>query len=135
MVSIITRWLIITMAILVASRLISGIEVDTLMTAILAAAVLGLINVFIKPVLLILTLPLSIITLGVFTFVLNALMLELVAYFVNGFKVQSFLAAFLGSLIISIVTWLANYFISAKPATSERQDIIDLEKGDDGKWR
>ena len=135
MVSIITRWLIITMAILVASRLVPGIEVDTLITAILAAAVLGLINVFIKPVLLILTLPLSILTLGVFTFFLNALMLELVAYFVSGFKVQSFLAAFLGSLIISIVTWLANYFISAKPETPERQDIIDLEKGDDGKWR
>ena len=135
MVSVITRWLIITMAILVASRVVPGIEVDTLMTAIIAAAVLGLINVFIKPVLLILTLPLSILTLGVFTFILNALMLELVAYFVKGFKVQSFLAAFLGSLLISVVNWLANYFINAKPETPKRQDIIDLEKGDDGKWR
>ena len=135
MISIITRWLIITMAILVASRLVPGIEVDTLMTAILAAAVLGLINVFIKPVLLILTLPLSILTLGVFTFFLNALLLEFVAYFVSGFKVNSFLAAFLGSLLISVVTWLANYFINAKPETPKRQDVIDLEKGDDGKWR
>jgi len=123
------------MAILVASRLVPGIEVDTLMTAILAAAVLGLINVFIKPVLLILTLPLSILTLGIFTFFLNALLLELVAHFVKGFKVQSFLAAFLGSLLISIVTWLANFFINAKPETPKRQDVIDLEKGDDGKWR
>jgi len=135
MVSIITRWLIITVAILLASTLVPGIEVDTLMTAILAAAVLGLINVFIKPVLLILTLPLSILTLGVFTFFLNALLLEFVAYFVKGFRVHSFLAAFLGSLIISIVTWFANYFINAKPETPKRQDIIDLEKGDDGKWR
>ena len=135
MVLIITRWLIITMAILVASMLIPGIEVDSIKTAILAAAVLGLINVFIKPVLLILTLPLSILTLGVFTFILNALMLELVAYFVKGFKVHTFFAAFLGSLIISIVTWFANYFINAKPETPKRQDIIDLEKGDDGKWR
>ena len=135
MVSIITRWLIITMAILVASRLVPGIEVDTLMTAILAAAVLGLINVFIKPVLLILTLPLSILTLGVFTFFLNALLLEFVAYFVPGFKVNNFIAAFLGSLLISVVTWLANYFINAKPEIPKRQDVIDLEKGDDGKWR
>ena len=135
MISIITRWLIITMAILVASRLVPGIEVDTLMTAILAAAVLGLINVFIKPVLLILTLPLSILTLGVFTFFLNALLLEFVAYFVSGFKVNSFLAAFLGSLLISVVTWLANYFVNAKSETPKRQDVIDLEKGDDGKWR
>ncbi len=135
MISIITRWLIITVAILVASMLVSGINVDSLTTAILAAAVLGLINVFIKPVLLILTLPLSILTLGVFTFFLNAFMLELVAYFVPGFKVESFLAAFLGSLIISIVTWFANSFINAKPETPKRQDVIDLEKGDDGKWR
>ena len=135
MVLIITRWLIIVMAILVASMLVPGIEVDSLTTAILAAALLGLINVFIKPVLLILTLPLSILTLGVFTFFINALMLELVAYFVPGFKVHSFLAAFLGSLIISIVTWFANYFINIKPEKPKRQDFIDLEKGDDGKWR
>lgn len=135
MVSIITRWLIITMGILVAARLVPGIEVDALTTAILAAAVLGLINVFIKPVLLILTLPLNILTLGVFTFFLNAFLLALVAYFVKGFKVQSFSAALLGSLLISVVTWLANIFINAKPETPERRDVIDLEKGDDGKWR
>lgn len=135
MVLIITRWLIITGAILIASMVVPGIKVDSLLTTILAAAVLGLINVFIKPVLIILTLPLSILTLGLFTLFLNALLLELVAYFVKGFEVQSFLAAFLGSLIISVVTWLANYFINIKPEKPKRQDFIDLEKGDDGKWR
>jgi putative membrane protein len=135
MVLIITRWLIITGAILIASMVVPGIKVDSLLTTILAAAVLGLINVFIKPVLIILTLPLSILTLGLFTLFLNALLLELVAYFVKGFEVQSFLAAFLGSLIISIVSWFANYFINIKPEKPKRQDFIDLEKGDDGKWR
>ena len=135
MIVIITRWLIITGAILVASMLVPGIKVDSLLTAILAAALLGLINVFIKPVLIILTLPLSILTLGVFTFFINALLLELVAYFVKGFEVRSFLSAFLGSLIISIVTWFANYFINIKTEKPKRQDFIDLEKGDDGKWR
>jgi len=135
MISIITRWLIIIVAILIASMLVPGIEVDSLLTAILAAAVLGLINVFIKPVLIILTLPLSILTLGVFTFFINALLLALVAYFVKGFEVHSFLAAFLGSLIISIVTWVANYYINIKPEKPKQTDFIDLEKGDDGKWR
>jgi len=135
MIVIITRWLIITGAILVASMLVPGIKVDSLLTAILAAALLGLINVFIKPVLIILTLPLSILTLGVFAFFINALLLELVAYFVKGFEVHSLLAAFLGSLIISIVTWFANYFINIKTEKPKRQDFIDLEKGDDGKWR
>ena len=135
MILIITRWLIITGAILIASMLVPGIKVDSLLTAILAAAVLGLINVFIKPVLIIFTLPLSILTLGVFTFFINALMLALVAYFVKGFEVQSFSSAFLGALIISVVTWLANYFIIIKAEKPQRQDFIDLEKGDDGKWR
>jgi putative membrane protein len=123
------------MAIIAASMLVPGIKIDSLLTAIIAAAFLGLINVFIKPVLIILTLPLSILTLGVFAFFINALLLELVAYFVKGFEVESLLAAFLGSLIISIVTWFANYFINIRPEKPQRQDFIDLEKGDDGKWR
>jgi putative membrane protein len=135
MILIITRWLIITVAILIASKIVPGIKVDTLLTAILAAGCLGLINVFIRPVLIILTLPLSILTLGVFTFFINALLLELVAYFVKGFEVKTFLAAFLGSLIISVISWLAHYFINIRAEKPEKQDIIDLEKGDDGKWR
>jgi putative membrane protein len=136
MLVIITRWLIITAAILIASSLVPGIQVDSVLTAILAAGVLGLINVFIKPVLLILTLPLSILTLGVFTFFINALLLELVSYFVNGFRIDGFLSAFLGALIISVFTWFANYFINSRAEIPRRQnDIIDMDKGDDGKWR
>jgi len=136
MLVIITRWLIITAAILIASSLVPGIQVDSVLTAIIAAGVLGLINVFIKPVLLILTLPLSILTLGVFTFFINALLLELVSCFVKGFRIDGFLSAFLGALIISVFTWFANYFINSRTEMPRRQDdIIDLDKGDDGKWR
>ena len=136
MMLIITRWLVITVAILLASRFISGIRVDSVLTAIIAAGILGLINVFIKPVLILLTLPLSIITLGVFTFFINAFLLELVSHMVPGFEVEGFLAAFLGALMISIVSWLANFFIvSNNTGRPKRQDVIDLEKGDDGKWR
>ena len=85
------------MAILLASQFVPGIKVDSISTVVIAAALLGLINVFIKPILIIFTLPLNILTLGLFTFIINALLLELVAYFVKGFEVQSFLAAFLGS--------------------------------------
>ncbi len=136
MILVITRWLVITVAILLASWLVSGIRIDSLLTAIIAAGILGLINVFIKPVLIILTLPLSIITLGVFTFFINALLLQLVAYMIPGFEVEGFLAAFLGALIISVVSWLANYFIvNHNIDRPQRPDYIDLEKGDDGKWR
>jgi putative membrane protein len=136
MILVITRWLVITVAILLASWFVSGIRVDSLLTALIAAGILGLINVFIRPVLIILTLPLSIITLGVFTFFINAFLLELVSYIIPGFEVDGFLAAFLGALMISIVSWLANFFIvSNNTGRPKRQDIIDMEKGDDGKWR
>jgi putative membrane protein len=136
MLVIITRWLIITVAILLASQFVPGINVDTLSTAIIAACVLGLINVFIRPIVVLLTLPLSILTLGLFYFFINAFLLKLVAYFVSGFEVRSFFAAFFGSLIISVVTWLANSFISThKIVKTDNPDYIDLKKGDDGKWR
>jgi putative membrane protein len=136
MLVIITRWLIITVAILLASQFVPGISVDTLSTAIIAACVLGLINVFIRPIVVLLTLPLSILTLGLFYFFINAFLLKLVAYFVKGFEVRSFFAAFFGSLIISVVTWLANSFIAThKIVKTDDPDYIDLKKGDDGKWR
>jgi putative membrane protein len=136
MIVIITRWLIITVAILLASQFVPGIKVDALSTAIIAACVLGLINIFIKPVFVLLTLPLSILTMGLFYFFINAFMLELVAYFVSGFVVKDFFSAFLGSLIISFVSWLANSFIATHKIEKQKSsEYIDLEKGDDGKWR
>ncbi len=134
---ILTRWLIMTCAILTASWILPGIGVDSLKTALIAAAVLGIINAFLRPVLLILTLPLTVLTLGVFAFVINALMIMLVAYFVPGFEVKGFFWAFLGALIVSIVSWIVNHFIRG-PRQSERKrrkDVIDLERGDDGQWR
>ncbi len=136
MIVIITRWLIITVAILLASQFVPGIKVDTLSTAVIAACVLSLINIFIRPVFVFLTLPLSILTLGIFYFFINAFMLELVAYFVSGFVVKDFFSAFLGSLIISFVSWLANSFIAThKIERPDNPDYIDLKKGDNGKWR
>jgi len=140
MLVLIVRWLVITVAILIASTIVPGIRVESLTSAIVAAAILGVINTFLRPVLLILTLPLTILTLGIFTFVLNAFMLLLVAYFVEGFEIDGFWWAFLGALIISIVSGIANRFINrsdSRPNGNNRKkpDFIDLERGDDGKWR
>ncbi|HDQ04096.1 MAG TPA: phage holin family protein [Deltaproteobacteria bacterium] len=130
------RWLVITVAILLASWLVPGIAVKTVLTAIFAAAILGLINIFIKPVLIILTLPLNILTMGILTFFINAFLLQLVAYMIRGFEIEGFIAAFLGALVISTVSWLANSFIVKKNAGIKPEpDYIELEKGDDGKWR
>ncbi len=144
MLVLLIRWLVITLAILFASTILSGIHVASLTTAIIAAAILGIINTFLRPVLLILTLPLTLLTLGIFAFVLNAFMLLLVAYFVPGFEIDGFFWAFMGALIISIVSWIANRFIDTsnkKPQNKspmnnrQKDEYIDLEQGDDGKWR
>lgn len=136
MLYIITRWLIITVAILLASQFVPGIKVDALSTAVIAACVLGVINVFVRPILVFLTLPLSVLTLGLFYFFINAILLMLVAHIVPGFRIENFFSAFLGSLVISFVSWLANSFIyNHKIEKPDNPEYIDLKKGDDGKWR
>lgn len=102
--NILVRWLITTFAIIVSAYILPGITVVGLSTALLAALVLGLINVFLKPILIILTLPINIITLGLFTFVINAALVLLTARLVPGFEVDGFWWALLFSLIVSIVT-------------------------------
>jgi putative membrane protein len=134
MLTIITRWLTVTAVILLSSILIPGIKVDELSTAVIAAALLGIINIFIRPILIVLTLPLNILTLGFFTFIINAFLLKLVAYFVSGFEINNFLSALLCALLISVVNWITNYFI-AHANKPQKPDYIDLEKGKDDKWQ
>ena len=107
------RWLFNTVGILVAARLLPGLHVAGTRGAIVAALVLGLANASIRWILLILTLPLNILTLGLFTLVVNALMLYVVAAVVpSSFRVRSFGGAFVGALIISILSMiLSHYFI------------------------
>ena len=91
------KWLINSLAVFAAGYLTRGTHIADFWSGVIAAALLGIVNAFIRPVLVILTLPLSILTLGLFTLVINALMLKLVAWAVAGFAVEGFWAAFLGS--------------------------------------
>ena len=104
---ILFAWIIITIAILVAAYLIPGIKVESLGSAIIGAAILGLLNVLIKPVLIILTFPITLLTLGLFIFVINALLFWLAGSMIRGFSVRSFGPALLGSLVVTIVTFIA----------------------------
>ena len=105
------RVLINAVAIYVAAALVAGIRVSTTGTLLIAALVLALINAAVRPVMIILTLPLTILSLGLFLLVLNAVCLLLVALVVPGVEVRSFGAAFLGALIISVVSWLLTRLI------------------------
>lgn len=98
------QFLIYTAIIGVTAWILPGVKINSLWTLIVSAFVLGLVNLLIKPILFLLTLPLSIITLGLFYFVINALMVLLAAKFVKGFEVKSFWWALLFSLIVSALS-------------------------------
>lgn len=96
------------LAVIISAYILPGVKVDGFLTAIVVAVVLGAINMFIKPILLLLTLPLNILTLGLFTFVINAFLILLVSSLVPGFKVSGFLWALIFSLVLSIVSAFLN---------------------------
>lgn len=100
---IIFRLLILVASIFVASYIIPGVKVESLTTLFVVAIVIGIINAFIKPILVILTLPLTIITLGIFLLVLNGLLILLVGQIVPGFEVSGLLSAILFSIVVSLV--------------------------------
>lgn len=108
MLKLILVWLINALCLLAVAHLVPGVHVVNFTAALFAAAVLGLINVFIKPVLSLLTLPITVLTLGLFSFVLNALMFGLAAYFLSGFNVDGFWAALIGALVFGVLSWIAN---------------------------
>lgn len=105
---ILINWIISAMVIFSISYIVPGVRVDTFTSALVVALVLGIINAFLKPVLLILTLPINVLSLGLFTLVLNALLILLVDRLVPGFEVGGFFQAF----IFGIVLTLANTFIN-----------------------
>ncbi len=96
---------------MLAAYLVPGILVSGFYAALIAALVLGILNAIIRPILLLLTLPLNILTLGLFTFVLNGLLFWFVGTVVKGFEVHGFLAAVLGSLIVTVVSWVASQYL------------------------
>jgi len=106
------RVLVNTVAIYLVAAIVPGISVSGLLTALGAGLVLGLINAIVRPVLILLTLPVTLVTLGLFLVVLNAFCLWLTAQLVRGFEVHGVWPALFGTLLISVVSWLLNAFVS-----------------------
>lgn len=104
------RWAITTVAVMVASSILQGIRFDTVPSLIGASLLLGILNAFVRPVLLILGAPLILLTLGFFILVVNSLMLLVVPHIVTGFHVDSFWSSFWGAIVISIVSWILSAF-------------------------
>jgi putative membrane protein len=148
MKGLLIRWLVTTAAIVATSYLLDGIQVSGFFPAIFAAALLGILNAFFRPIALLLTLPINILSLGLFTFIINALMLKMASGVIPGFDVYGFWTAIFGSLLISLISWLLNSFISEQatltssihikhgPDSTKRapDDTIDLEHKGDNRW-
>lgn len=130
MKGLLIRWLTVTCAIVIASYLLDGIHVSGFMTAFFAAVMLGILNAFFRPIALILTLPINILSLGFFTFVINAAMLKMASALISGFDVHGFWTAVFGSLIISMVSFGMNVLISEKGQV----DYIELRHRGDNRW-
>jgi len=113
-------WGVNTLSLWVADELFGGIAFQSVQSLFIAGLVLGIVNTFIKPVILILTLPLSVVTLGVFVLVVNALMLLLVAWLVPGFIVSGFWAGFFVALFVSVFSFIINSLIGNSKVTIRR---------------
>jgi putative membrane protein len=107
--------LVTAFALWAATRMVSGIVVpESGLNLIFAAIVFGLVNALLKPILVLLSLPVTLLTFGLFLLVINALMLMVTAYFVPGMEVQSFAAAFWGALAVAVVSWLVGLVFGLK---------------------
>jgi putative membrane protein len=105
------KWLVNTMALFVVVNVVAGISVEKWQTMLVGALVLGLLNAFFRPLLLILTLPVNLLTLGLFTLVINGLVFYMAAWLVKGFHVAGFWSCFVAALVFSIVSYILNLLI------------------------
>jgi putative membrane protein len=106
------RWIVNALALVVVVYTIRGIEVESLFATIVAALVLGIINTFFRPLIIVLTVPFSIATFGGFILVINGFLLWMVSKIVKGFTIQTFWAAFWGALVFSVISYLLNLWIN-----------------------
>ena len=108
-------WLINALALLALPYLVPSVRVESFYTALIAALLLGLVNTLIRPLLVLLTLPVTVLTLGLFVFVINGLLFWFVASFVQGFAVGGFWSAFFGAIVYALVSWAASALVFGPP--------------------
>jgi putative membrane protein len=111
MIGIVLRMFIVALGLYVASTIVPGVVIDDLKTLVLATVLLSMINAVVRPVLVLLTLPVTVLTLGLFILVINALMFWLVTVFLPGVHVHSFGSALLGSIVVGVTSLIGNAFI------------------------
>jgi putative membrane protein len=112
MLYILLVWILSALALLITSKLVKGFEIKDFKAALIASLVIGLLNAVLRPILLLLTLPINILTLGLFTFVVNAIVLRLAAGMMSSFKIADWMTAIIGAFVLVIVQILMNLFVT-----------------------
>lgn len=142
MKSYLWKWLSTSIGVFLIAKLLDGVWVADLKTAVWVSAILGLLNLLLKPLLIILTLPLTVLSLGFFILIINAVLFQFAGSLVSGFRVDSFGTAFLASLLLSFFNWITQSRIRVltpgdKPVKRARKSstVVDLEESSDGSWR
>jgi putative membrane protein len=115
MLRMLLHWVVSALAVWITSQVVPGFYVNGATAALIAAIVIGLVNATLGLILKIITFPLTILTLGLFWFVINAIMLELASAFVPGFRIRSFGAAFVGGIVLSLVNMLLKWLVMPSP--------------------
>jgi len=130
------KWVLLTLSILIVSYLLEGVKVEDFSSALMAAALLGILNSLVRPLLILLTLPINLITFGIFIFIINAILLMLVSHVITGFHVAGFWTAVFGSILISVSNALLNWLVKDnRPFEPPRPSgVIDLEEKEKGRW-
>lgn len=125
MVGFLIRMAIAAFSLWIASAIVPGMQISGAGTLILAALLLGIVNAIVRPVVVLLTLPFTIVSLGLFLFVVNAAMLGLVAWFLDDFVLSGFFSALLGSIVVSLTSWFASQYVGP----SGRFEILVVRRG------
>ena len=125
------RAVVVGIGLWLASQIVPGVSFHSSESLIAAALLLGIVNAFVRPILVILTLPITLLTLGLFLLVINGLMIELVSYFLAGFVVTGFWPAFFAAIVVSLTSWVMSGWVGQPRG---RLDVITMRQTGPGRW-
>ncbi len=126
------RAVVVGLGLWLASQIVPGVAFHSPQSLIAAAILLGIVNAIVRPILIVLTLPITLLTLGLFLLVINGLMIELVAWFLTGFVVTGFWPAFFAAIVVSLTSWVVSGWIGGPP--HGRIDTITMRQTGPGRW-
>ena len=134
-VRFLAHWLTTATALGVTAWILPGVRVDSLIALAVAALVLGFVNAIVRPLLVLLTLPFTVLTLGLFYFIVNGIAFGLAAALVPGFSVASFFTAMLGAFIVGVISWFIGMVGGRRDKTTGRAGVVEVHRHHDGRWR